>query len=125
MSGSSGEGTRVLVCGSRYWTDKLLIETELLTYQTPITVIHGGCRGADSIAGSIAHELGFQVLTVPAKWEKYGFAAGPIRNREMLLLSPDIVIAFHEDLESSKGTKHMVSLAQAAGIKVQLVDGVV
>ena len=33
---------------------------------------------------------------------------------------PDKVLAFHEDIESSKGTKHMVKISQEAGIPVEV-----
>lgn len=56
----------------------------------------------------------------PADWNKYGKVAGPIRNSEMLKLHPDIdlVLAFHDDLSESKGTRDMVHKAQKAGIEV-------
>jgi hypothetical protein len=31
--------------------------------------------------------------------------------------NPDLVIAFHEDLESGKGTKDMLKRAEKAGVK--------
>lgn len=44
----------------------------------------------------------------------------PIRNQKMLDDNPDIdiVIAFHSDLENSRGTKDMVNRARKKGIKV-------
>ena len=44
----------------------------------------------------------------PADWKKYGKSAGPIRNREMLKMDPDIVLIFHDDPKNSKGTKDCV-----------------
>jgi len=51
----------------------------------------------------------------------YGKAAGPIRNRQMInRLNPntDEVLAYHEDLDKSKGTKHAVEVARQSKIKV-------
>ena len=46
-------------------------------------------------------------------------AAGPIRNQRMLVEGkPDLVIAFHDDLESSRGTKDMIKRSLKAGIRV-------
>jgi hypothetical protein len=45
------------------------------------------------------------VIAMPADWANHGKAAGPIRNRKMLDLKPDLVLAFHADLTNSKGTK--------------------
>ena len=35
---------------------------------------------------------------------------------------PDVVIAFNDDLENSKGTRDMVKIAGAAGKKVYLIS---
>ena len=59
----------------------------------------------------------------PADWKTFGKAAGPIRNRKMLDEGlPDVVIAFHEDIERSKGTKNMISQACEQGIDVILIS---
>ena len=64
--------------------------------------------------------MGFAVRSYPADWTTYGKAAGPIRNKVMLDQGLDIVIAFHPDIEQSKGTRHMVSIARAKGITVEV-----
>ena len=116
----------ILICGSRDWNDFSTIKKYLeelkhtYTHQNeiaPITIIHGGCKGADSIAGYLASQCGFQVRVFKADWSKYGKAAGPIRNQQMLDEGkPNLVVAFHNALESSKGTLDMVSRARNAGI---------
>lgn len=112
---------RVLVCGDRNWTDKDTIRKFLLEYN-PTVVIEGEARGADSLAREVAEEASIPVEKYPADWDKYKKAAGPIRNQEMLDKGkPDIVLAFHDDLENSKGTKHMVAIAKKAGFKVYLI----
>ncbi len=53
------------------------------------------------------------VEAYPAEWARYHHAAGPIRNKQMLTEGkPDLVIAFHNDIEKSKGSKNMVALAK-------------
>ncbi len=47
-------------------------------------VLHGGARGADAAIGRAAHQLGWSSVVMPARWERHGRAAGPIRNRELL-----------------------------------------
>ena len=86
------------------------------------TIIHGGAKGADSIAGETAQALGFKVVEFPANWSQYGKGAGPKRNQEMLNQKPDLVLAFHPDLSRSKGTKHMVEIARKAGVPVEVFD---
>jgi hypothetical protein len=75
-----------------------------------------------TLARRIAEELGLEVRKYPAKWHTYGKAAGPIRNREMLKENPELVIAFHDDIKNSKGTKDMVTIAQKAGITVVIIS---
>jgi hypothetical protein len=119
----------ILVCGSRDWNDFTTIKKYLEELKTtdnntqqPITIIHGGCKGADSIAGYLAGQLGFQVRVFKADWSKYGKAAGPIRNQQMLDEGhPNLVVAFHDALENSKGTLDMVSRARKAEINVIVI----
>ncbi len=56
-----------------------------------------------------------ECIVCAAKWETYGKAAGPIRNREMLLNLPALVVAF----PGGKGTADMVRQAERAGIPVR------
>lgn len=111
----------ILVCGDRNWNDVGLIHHYLAKY-SPTKVIHGGCRGADQISGILAKELGIPVQVFEADWSANGRAAGPIRNQRMLDESrPDLVLAFHNDIGSSRGTADMIRRAKKAGIQVELV----
>lgn len=113
---------RVLVCGDRHWNDYKIIRRELLNFPKGTVVIHGNAKGADSIAGAITLELGLKEEKYDAEWDIYGKAAGPIRNRRMLHEGePDVVLAFHKDIESSKGTKDMVSIARNACKTVKII----
>lgn len=113
-------GERVLICGSRYWTDEAPIRQLLTENQQSISlVIHGGARGADSIASRIASELKLPQSIHPPDWEKYGKRAGILRNIEMLYtMRPTRVVAYTDDLSTSKGTAHMVRIAQKEKIPV-------
>lgn len=103
---------RLLVCGDRNWTDKIAIRREISRIK-PDVVIHGGCRGADMIANDIAKNMGIPHQCFRADWVKYGLRAGPIRNTQMIKEGkPDLVIAFHSNIENSKGTKDMVNKAK-------------
>lgn len=114
---------RILICGDRNWTNKALIRAEIAQYIGKLEcIIEGKARGADRFAGDIAHEYGIKLLEFPANWEKYGKAAGPIRNQQMLNEGkPDLVLAFHNNIEESKGTKHMINISKKAGINVILI----
>jgi hypothetical protein len=118
-------GMKVLICGDRYWTGRLPIRSWLCKLQDWAydTVIEGEAPGADSIAREEAEQMGFKVLKYPAEWGRYGRAAGPIRNRQMLDEKPDLVLAFHADLSRSRGTRDTVEEARRRGIMTIVVPG--
>lgn len=125
---------KVIVTGCRDWRDaravRFVLASLLVACGVPFTLIEGGARGADRAAGEWGQQMEkrmpglFTWVRVEAQWEEFGRAAGPIRNVKMLREErPDLVVAFHGDLQSSKGTRHMVEIAEAAGVEVWLFDG--
>lgn len=119
---------RLLVCGSRTFSDYLTLEQvldDLSRDREFITeVIHGGAKGADEMAGDWASDHGASVRRFDAEWEEHGKAAGPIRNKRMLTEGqPDLVVAFPDGpLRLTKGTLNMVTQSVAAGVDVVVVD---
>jgi len=117
---------RILVCGDRRWSDRDylydILDFYLARKDNPVAVIiEGDATGADQMAGDWAAEVGVFLEVYPAHWERFGHAAGPIRNKEMLEQGkPDLVLAFHNEIHKSTGTKNMMHLAEKAGIKVVL-----
>jgi len=74
------------------------------------------------MTGYVAKKYGLEVIWFPADWEKYGRAAGPIRNKQMIMEGkPDLVVAFHNNISKSRGTKNMVTQARRHGIRVQMM----
>lgn len=85
-------------------------------------VIEGEATGADTLGRFAAERLGIDVLKFPANWRVYGKSAGYIRNQQMLKEGkPTLVLAFHNFIENSKGTKHMVNIATKAGVPTEVV----
>ena len=126
--GAQGEGEmRVLVCGSRDWTNEDAIADALaeFTCEPEVLVIHGDARGADRMAGKMAAFYGFEVRAVPADWDMYGKRAGYLRNMAMLDMRPDVVLAFQCNDRAtgrpSRGTQHTIDEAQRRGIPVEVV----
>lgn len=118
---------RVLVCGSRTWTDfsamqKVFVELcdASCEAREPLPVlIHGAARGADSMAEDLAKIHNWSILSFPANWERDGRSAGFKRNQQMLDEGkPDLVLAFWDGL--SRGTENMISIARKAGIYVRV-----
>ena len=136
---------RVLVCGSRYWDDRFMIESTLLgllpedNMQT-LTVIEGGAQGADEIAANWVKAqmvalkragggtFRFDHDPYPADWPPYGSSkweyakAGHDRNERMLAEGqPDLVIAFKDGFDwqlRRGGTEHMAKIAKREGVPV-------
>ncbi len=108
----------VVVTGDRDWTDRAKVRKRLAELPPGTTVVVGGQRGADAITEDEALDLGFNVEVVYADWS-VGRAGGPIRNGKMLDRKPDLVIAFHPDLEKSKGTADCVRQARKRNIPVE------
>lgn len=118
---------KILVTGDRYWGDRNRIYRELQQFRDGSVddadwIIEGAAPGADYAAGMAAEKLGLRHISVPALWKFYGKAAGPLRNGWMLDLEPDLVLAFHGNIEQSKGTKDCVTQAEKRGIKVCLIS---
>lgn len=115
---------KVLVCGDRNWHNRFVIRKVLQIIKDDVTLlVHGAARGADSLAAQEAQILGIPTEAFPADWDKYGKPAGIIRNITMFTQTqPDLVIAFHDHIQSSKGTKHMARYAHIHWVKVLVVD---
>ena len=47
-------------------------------------LFHGGAPGADQAIALAASQLGWPIEEIPADWARYGLAAGPIRNGQMI-----------------------------------------
>ena len=112
---------RVLICGDRNWTNEKLIEDYIQSLEAGSVIIQGECPGTDEIAKRLGKKHGFEVQGFDADWDKYRNAAGPIRNKEMLVEGkPDKVVAFHNDLSKSKGTADMIKQAKNLGVPVKV-----
>lgn len=108
---------KVLICGGRDFSDRDFIFKSLDQLHAEhhfSLLIHGGARGADSLAGewAIAREIEFKIF--PADWEQYGRSAGMIRNSQMLNQKPDLVVAF----SGGRGTQNMIDISNKAGALV-------
>lgn len=116
---------RVLICGGRDFGDVSLLwrTLDMLHKRHEFTWVIDGASdevtgpyiGADYWANQWARAHGIAWHRVPANWKKFGAAAGPIRNQEMLdKHQPILCVAF----PGGRGTADMVRKARLAGIGV-------
>ena len=115
----------VIVSGDRNSANsfRLVILRALKDLPAGSTIVHGACKGIDTIAGEIANELDFNIKEYPIlseHWKKFGKGAGPIRNRDMLKENPKYVFVFHPNIIHSKGSKDMMMAAYRKGVPVWL-----
>ncbi len=117
----------LLIAGSRNYTDRDTfnrVTEEYIDSEDAFTVIvAGGAAGADELAKDYALEHGLQYIEFPADWEKYGRAAGPKRNDEMVkfIKEKNGRALYFWDGES-KGTKQCIESARKNGIDVTIWD---
>ena len=118
---------RVIVAGGVHFNDYETLKNTLDDHisnssKEEIEIVSGHAKGADSLGERYAKEHGIKCIVFPADWKKYGRAAGPIRNKQMLeyaMKQQASLIAFWNG--ESKGTKNMISIAEKAGIEVKIV----
>ncbi|MBC5744708.1 DUF2493 domain-containing protein [Lachnospiraceae bacterium MD308] len=125
---------RVIIAGSRDFDDfqKLMNScNDILSKITDqhnnldkIRIISGTARGADWLGEQYAKNAGYEVSRFPADWDGLGKRAGYVRNAEMAKYAMadgnyGILIAFWDG--KSKGTKHMIDLAEKNGLEVHIV----
>jgi hypothetical protein len=107
---------RVLVCGGRDYDEEDTLFAALDSLKGVSHIIEGGAPGADALAREWAKSRAVPHTSYPADWLKYGRAAGPVRNRQMLREGkPNLVVAFPT---GGPGTKNMIGLAEKAGVPV-------
>lgn len=80
-------------------------------------VVSGTARGVDKLGESWAAANNIPVKKFPADWDGHGKSAGYIRNAQMAEYA-DALVALWDG--KSKGTKHMIDLANRRGIPVHI-----
>lgn len=117
---------RVIVCGSRHWTDYRMIEevvTSLATDNPGIIIVQGEAKGADRLAALACRNNGIACESFPADWDHKGKGAGIIRNKQMLDAGADLVVAFKDDFNHTMhrgGTENMIRIATSADVPIRL-----
>lgn len=127
---------RVLVSGSRTWTDRLLIWNSLAQLRAehgPLLIVHGhNPRGADHYADMWARRYAHAERhpVTSEDWEAFGKRAGFLRNRQMVELGAGIFMGYvmqcalpscaDRQPHGTHGVIQCAVLAQRAGIDLRL-----
>ena len=89
-----------------------------------IEIVSGHCpSGADMLGEKFAKINHLQLSLFPADWNKYGKAAGPIRNEKMAQYASQdngVLMAFWDG--KSHGTKNMIALAKQYHLEVHVFN---
>lgn len=113
---------KVIIAGGRDFNNYglLFLECEaFLLGLGGVEIVSGGANGADKLGERFARDKGYKVTQFPADWDKFGKSAGYRRNKEMAQYA-DILIAFWDGM--SKGTGHMIDLANFHKLKVHIIN---
>ncbi len=112
---------KVIIAGGRDFDDfnKLCKVCDVfLKDQINIEIVSGAYKGADLLGERYAAERNHPIKQFPADWRRYGKSAGLKRNTEMAIYT-DVLIAFWDG--KSKGTKHMIDLANQANLNIKVI----
>ena len=114
---------RVIIAGTRDFDDYGLLcrHTDYMLSDKRktrrIVIVSGTAKGADALGEQYARERGYQIRRYPADWDRYGKAAGPLRN-DLMARNADALIAYWDG--RSPGTKNMIDTARNYGLKVSI-----
>lgn len=111
---------KVIVAGSRHFSDKAFIREVLDDSPFPITeLVCGMARGVDSIARDWAIDNDIPVKEFPAAWELYGKRAGGMRNLEMAKYGDAAIVMM---LDSSKGSASMIKIGLQKNLQMFILN---
>lgn len=111
---------RILVTGSRDWTDRDLVWSKLSDYwintSGVFTLVHGACpQGVDKMAAEWGHSMNGGEMGAVVLLEAHPSCGDPLgRNQHMVNMGADICLAFATRWAS--GTGHCARRARKAGI---------
>lgn len=123
---------RLLITGSRDWSDYNIIAKKMAIAfsdarnagYTKIIVVHGGAKGADSLAREFSNKVEERIDGLDIRqeihypeWDKHKSAAGPIRNKKMVDKGANLCLAFIKN--KSRGATGCAAAAKLSGIKVE------
>ena len=133
---------RIIRAGGRDFNDYRLLESECIEIisqlakegylpthtnvttesKSDIEIVCGKARGADTLGEQLSKKYNLPIKYFIPDWDGLGKRAGYVRNSDMAIYAKEdngVLIAFHDGV--SKGTKHMIDLANKNGLRVFVV----
>lgn len=117
----------VVFCGDKTssFSFRSIIKNVLKSLPPYSTIIHGNCEGIDKMTGELALKYNYAVKEFYIDEDLrllMGNLAVAFRDQHILREQPDMVCAFHPDINHSQGTKKMMIMGYDAKIPVYLYD---
>ena len=112
---------RICVCGGRDYQDAEKVNHILsrIHHIKPISsLMNGGAKGADKLSSDWAISNAIPLVVINADWDLYGKSAGAIRNKNMVIIGFDCLVAF----PGGNGTKNMITQSLKAKLKIFRVN---
>ena len=119
-----------MVTGSRDYPDLVTVRDWARSLPPYTCLMEGEARGVDQAArdGFLESHDTSQLISRPAQWSRYGRAAGPTRNQEMVHEAADMkgsgwevqVVAFWNKNGPGTGTPDMIRKSRCAGLSVEV-----
>lgn len=109
---------KVAIVGSREYAHLGKVEKYIRTLPNDTIIVSGGAIGVDKWAEQWARFLGLGTIILKPDWNKYGKAAGMIRNTQ-IVETCDKLVAFWDG--KSKGTKDSIDKATKLGKPVEVI----
>ena len=116
---------RIIIAGSRNFNNYSLLTSSLYNLLVTeiisgieVEIVSGTAKGADQLGERFAKDHNYPIKQFPADWNTHGKKAGYLRNKQMSEYA-DMLVAFWDG--ESKGTKHMIELAEKNGLTVEVV----
>lgn len=121
---------RIIIAGSRDFNNYAILKHNIIkillelspTQELDIEIVSGGARGADQLGERFAKEYKYSIKRFIPDWDNLGKSAGYRRNEDMARYAKEdngVLIAYWDGV--SKGTKHMIDLANKHGLRVYVV----
>jgi hypothetical protein len=110
---------KLAIVGTRTFNDYELMKSKLSDLPGIDLIISGGAEGADTLARRYAKEHNIEMIDFLPDWDKYGNAAGPIRN-EMIVKACTHIVLFWDG--ESPGTKSSLEFAKKHKKRYRLIQ---